>query len=83
MGGYGGGGSLPVNGLTAHQSQVGASSFSRNTAVAAEAAVASCRTKKYDFSYSLKTDSSSSTLVSVNDGEAYRCANGGSCFSRC
>lgn len=75
MGGYGGGGSLPVNGLTAHQSQVGASSFSRNTAVAAEAAVA-CM-------YSLKTDSSSSTLVSIDDGEAYLCANGGSCFSRC
>lgn len=37
MGGYGGGGSLPVNGLTAHQSQVGASSFSGSTAVAAEA----------------------------------------------
>lgn len=31
MGGYGGGGSLPVNGLTAHQSQVGASSFSRDS----------------------------------------------------
>ncbi|NXN28964.1 RFA2 protein, partial [Nycticryphes semicollaris] len=32
VGGYGGGGSLPVNGLTAHQSQVGASSSPRNTA---------------------------------------------------
>lgn len=37
MGGYGGGGSLPMNGLTAHQSQVGACSFSGSTAVAAEA----------------------------------------------
>lgn len=37
MGGYRGGGSLPVNGLTAYQSQVGASSSSGSTALPAEA----------------------------------------------
>lgn len=68
VGGYGGG-SLPVNGLTAHQSQVGASIFSRNTAVAVGAAAVWCRTKKEKLSYSWKTDDSPLALL-LNIGRA-------------
>ena len=72
-----------MNGLTAHQSQVGAGSFSGSAAGAAEAAAARGRAKTCKLRSSLGTDSSASALLSVGGGEASPRADGGSRFSRC